>query len=64
MNLLELLDAQYNEIWTRLNGIQRDIQMAYYDGLRDMYERFSGLKVGIDPEGKHYILTDVDMVAT
>ena len=57
---LSMLDDEYNKIWTRVNGIQRDIQLAYYKGLKDMYEGIIDMKVTIDHDGKHRI----DSIAT
>lgn len=50
---LKLLDIRYEEIWTKINGIQRDIQLAYYNGLVNMLETIAGGKVVLGDNGKH-----------
>lgn len=63
---LKTLDIQYERIWTTRVGSQRESQMNYYTGMKQMMEILisntfrNEVTIGCDEEGRHYIC-GVDM---
>lgn len=59
---LKTLDIQYERIWSTRIGSQRDSQMNYYTGMKQMMEVLlsnackSELTVSCDEQGKHHIV--------
>lgn len=59
---LKTLDAQYNKIWSTRIGKQRDSQMAYYNGMKQMIDILvsnafkNDTKVDCDMSGTHYLV--------
>lgn len=63
---LQTLDIQYDRIWSTRVGHQRDSQMNYYTGMKQMMEILlsnafkTELAISCDEKGMHYIV-GIDM---
>ena len=55
---LKMLDIQYEEIWKRRIGEKRNVQYAFYNGAKAMFEGLTGKKLNISMEGKHSVKED------